>query len=81
MDPDDYDGGSVFEAAFDAGFWSPEEVDELRDIIKLVELKPTPGDRAMAALILLKKRIDNLPPKEDGMVEDPHVTWARVLLG
>lgn len=81
-EPDD-DGGSL-EAAYEAGFWPPEDVAELRSIIELVDLKPTPGDRAMAALVLLDLKLN--PLTEDNrvradQVEDPTVTWAKTLLG
>lgn len=76
---DDYNDGGTFEAAYDAGFWSPDDVDELRAIVALVDTSsPAPGDRAMAALVLLKVKLN---PTADGvMPEDPHVTWAKRLL-
>lgn len=45
---DDYNDGGTFEAAYDAGFWSPDDVDELRAIVALVDTSsPAPGDRVM----------------------------------
>ncbi len=80
-EPDD-DGGA-FEAAYEAGFWSPDDIDELREILKLVERKLTPGDRAMAALVLLDHKLN--PPKCDELGRlpptTPEVLWATTLLG
>lgn len=84
---EDYDDGSAYDAAYDAGFWSPDEIDELRSIIASVgELKPVPGDRAMAALILIATKLNQpgAPPNIDNILspppEDPTITWARNLL-
>lgn len=78
------DSGSVFEEAYDAGFWSPDDIDELRDIVARVgALTPAPGDRAMAALILLNEKL-NAPqthgPDGRPLPVDPFITWAETLL-
>lgn len=86
-EPDD--DGSVFEAAYDAGFWSPDDIDELRALLKHYEYPdpfPRPGNRNDAILVLLDHKLN---PKHavysvpNGVVEppeDPHVTWAKILL-
>lgn len=78
---DDYDSADSWtESAYDSGWWTPDDIDELRDIIKLVDItKPSPGDRAMAALILLNYRLSNVAT-DPVTPEDLHVTWARRLL-
>lgn len=85
-EPDD-DGGS-FEAAYDAGFWSPDEIDELREIVKLWEFPdpfPQVGNRNDAIFILLdyKLRAEPVTHGPDGkpLPKDPHIIWAETLLG
>lgn len=82
--PDD-DGSEHF---IDAGWWTPDDVDELRDLLKMLDLtKPTPGSKTDAVLILMNDKInppDFVTDVSTGLkhtpYEDPHVTWARKLL-
>lgn len=71
----DDDGGSVFDAAYDAGFWSPDDIDELRGILKLVDVtKPALGDKSAAVLVLMAVRLEVIP------TDDPLRLWAQSLL-
>ena len=81
-EPDDDDMG---ERAAEAGYIDPETAEELRDILSVVDIaNPTPGDRAMAALILINNKLNPKPPHmpEAGVsyFPDPHILWARTLL-
>ena len=62
------------------GCLDPDEAERLRDLFRYVSIPdPQPGDVSTAALIMidhLLHHVETYPPKP----EEPHVTWARVLL-
>lgn len=68
------------EQACDAGWLTPDDVDNLRDIIKTVDIsQPAPDDRAMAALILIDLHL-NPRPEIERIGTEPNIVWARALL-
>ena len=63
------------------GWLSDDEVEEIRALLKHVELQHRPGNRSDAALILIDQIIN--PPRVGAPgdpPEDPVVTWAKILL-
>lgn len=59
------------------GCISEDVVEEIRALLKHVEIETRPGNRSDAALILIEQHIN--PPRYDAP-EDPTVTWAKALL-
>lgn len=62
------------------GCISEDVVEEIRELLKHVEYSdpfPRPGNRSDAAMILIDQHIN--PPRV-GAVEDPNVTWAKLLM-
>lgn len=69
------DGDFETDHLIDAGWWIPDDVQELRDLLKFVDLsEPRPGNRSDAALILINAKLNDVPDT------DPHVVWAQILL-
>lgn len=82
---DDY---MTTDQALDSGWLTPEDAEELCDILKGFDLThPKPGNREWAALILFQNKLRQpdakLPgevPRPDHAEWDAIVTWATVLL-
>lgn len=82
-EPDDDDLG---ERAGEAGYLDPDTVDQLRKLLNQVEMQTRPGNKSDAALVMIEHLLN--PPQaiyfvEGGIkepIEDPNVTWAKILL-
>lgn len=79
-----YDDGSAFDAALEAGWWSDEDVTELRDLLKHYEFPdpfPRLGNRNDAIMVLLDHKLN--PPDarlHPPGYEEPLITWAKTIL-
>lgn len=72
------DGDFDTDHLIDAGWWTPDQIDELKELVGWIEFpdQPRPGSTHDAALLM----VDYLVHGSRGDPNDPHIVWAKRLL-